>query len=424
MLLSLVEQNKKWTEWPSSVPVDALRAQSRLWKKALRLKEEPFPVVSGRGGKSFVQAKGVTGFLSVGSLRVEVAPKFLSAGGMDNRAWHGALWRILSLIEDEPLSMPSVTAQETSEEALPDLLGWILLDGLRRAQSLGLPRGYTEQEGSLPVLRGRLDSSRLGELLWQPHLLPCVFDVYAEDVPLNRLLRWAASSLAEVVESSSLSRSLSDESMALGEVSPHPPGLVEAENLFLPVQHAHLEGAFHVARLLLRRQSLQHEVDDHAAPAYLWKSSDVFERFVRYLLAQVCARRGWHLSKPTQPLAQPLSPKAERITTIPDYLISSHRKVLLSLDAKYKVGQPKSDDVYQVMAVGRINACPHVGLIYPAPFAGATARTWRICGLGDPQKLTALYVDLLQMATRKGEDDLVGQLANDLSLILNLSNGS
>lgn len=426
MRLTLTEYAKFGSRWPTeSGELAELRAESLRWKTALGLRETPFALVRGRGGRGGqigIKARGVTGFLSIGAVRIEVAPKFLRPETGQN--WHAALWRILALVEESPTLAPPVTAGITGEESLPDLLGWILLDGLRRAQMSGFPRGYSEHEGALPTLRGRLDTARLGDLLVQPHLLPCIYDVYDEDVPLNRLLRWAATALAGAVQSPRLSRALEDEAAGFLGVSSHPPGLIEAENLVLPLQHAHLQGALGVARLLLRRQTLQHGDEDHAAPGYLWNSADVFEKFVRYLLHEVCARRGWRLEKPPQILARGISPGAKRITTIPDFLIYRGGKVILALDAKYKVGDPRSDDVYQIMAAGRINACPHVCLVYPAPSSLSPARSWRISGLGNPQKLTSLYVDPIQMATKEGEQALLQQLTNDLALVLNLSDST
>ena len=414
MILRLTEYGAM-VPWPQGRPLAELKRESARWKELLGLRETPFEV-QRRGSQFWIRARGVTGFIAVGDLKIEIAPKFLAHSA--NHRWQSALWRILSLLDDELPTDFDVTAGQ-SDDSLPDLMGRVLLHSLRAGRLQGWPRGYSERRESLPVYRGRLDLARISELVIAPYALPCIFDVYDEDTPLGRLLKWAAHALAETVESSVLARALEDEFNALGEVSNHPPGLIEAENLRLPFQFAYLEPALGVARLLLRCQSLEHREEEEAAPGFLWKSADVFERFVRFLLERVCLRQNWQLTNPVQRLARAQTRATPHLITIPDYLISARGRVIVALDAKYKTGSPKSSDVYQVMAAGRINSCAQVGLIYPAFNRKTPDRAWIIRGAGNPHQLSALFVDLLQMNQADGGDILTRALTQRLVRLAN-----
>jgi 5-methylcytosine-specific restriction endonuclease McrBC regulatory subunit McrC len=204
---------------------------------------------------------------------------------------------------------------------------------------------------------------------------------------------------------------LTDEADEFVGVDFIPPGVVEAERISLPVQYTHLDPALHVSRLLLRRQSLQHEEDEFRAPGFLWKSSEVFERFVGYLLERMLKdyQSLWRLESFRQTLAYR---QGRNISTRPDYRIVSNNKTIAVLDAKYKVWQnnkrPMVQDVYQVMAAGRINNCSRVFLVYPRwDNTQPPVMTWRISGAGQPVTLAALFIDLSCMAQENGEQSLI-----------------
>jgi 5-methylcytosine-specific restriction endonuclease McrBC regulatory subunit McrC len=97
--------------------------------------------------------------------------------------------------------------------------------------------------------------------------------------------------------------------------------------------------------------------------------------------------------------------------------VTQRGRTLIVLDAKYKIWrrQPKSQDVYQVMAGGRISACENVYLIYPSPNNGGKEPiSWRIRGEGSPTHVTAVFVDLLKMGDYYGEEALANRLNEDL----------
>jgi len=397
--------------------LDALRVESRRWKGILGLSDEPFLIQYVGQDKHSIKAQGVTGFIQVGPLSIEVQPKFLASTMQPT--WRRALWQILTAVEEQPeIGALTRAGIVQKEESFSDLLGWILLDSLRRGRLEGFPRGYVETRDSLPVFRGSLDLGRVSELITRPYLVPCVYDVFCEDTPTNRLFRWSANYLSHLVRSAQLSRMLSDEAAAFVEVGSLPPGVVEAEHITLPVQYQHLSPALQVARLLLRRQSLQHQQDEYHAPSFLWKSSDVFEKFVGYLLYQLFdSHQVLYVDSPAQVLAYG---EKNKIFTYPDYRVRDVKRTHMVLDAKYKVWrkrarQPLAEDVYQMMAAGRVNNCGDVYLVYPCLTAGRKLPlTWRVRGEGQPLKVTALFIDLLEMGGASGEETLLNALKEDI----------
>ena len=86
--------NVEVTEYGSSVALsidsteaEAISKASDLWRQRLKLKERPFRIYQSGPGQFNLEARGVAGFIRVGSITLEIAPKFL------NRDYVGPNWR-------------------------------------------------------------------------------------------------------------------------------------------------------------------------------------------------------------------------------------------------------------------------------------------------------------------------------------------
>jgi hypothetical protein len=406
VLLTLTEFGDRILWQQGEDMLDTLRTESGRWKLQLGLARSPIAIDFMGRGRYSVRAEGVTGFLKIADLNIEIVPKFLPESNAHD--WRVALWQILAVIDERPALGPAFPAITQTEASFADLLGWILLDGLRRGRMEGYPRAYQE---SLQV---------------RPHLLPCIYDVFSEDTPLNRLLKWSAQALSISVRSLALSQMLAAEATAMHEVGMTPPGLVEAEYLTLPSTYHYLQPALQVGWILLRRQNLHHDVGDLQAPSFLWASSEVFERLIRYLISAVCDHDpDMYVSKHSLTLAVPEKPSLSKqapINTVPDYLLYRGNKIEAVLDAKYKVwsGLPRTEDVYQVLAAGRIVECECVCLIYPSPVHESKAPLrWTVKANGRPTTVVAMFVDLQQMGKSNGEQQLISHLLKDIVSVLN-----
>lgn len=411
-----------FVRWPGSR--DSLRTlldESRRWKAALGTHQNPIAVTYNGSGRAQIRAEGVAGYLNAGEACVEIRPKFLADSKTD--AWRNALWKILILVEDHPLLGAPVPAIHSLQQSLPDLLGWILLEGIRLGAHEGLPRGYNEASGWLPVLKGRLDASRIDQIWSRPGQIPCLFDEYSHNTVANRLLRWASQALAATVQSAWLAQELLETAAIFADVDRTPPGVVEADMIRLPVQQEFLAPAIQAARLILRAEYLTHGLGAQTAPSFLWNSAGVFERFVRHLLSRVTeCEASWVLDRPNLLMGTPdrtLPLTRSRLWTHPDYLIRREGTAPVVVDAKYKrwsrAHQPRSPDTYQVIAGGRISRASHGILVYPQPdHRRKRPLRWRVLGDGAPDWLCCLFVDLSLMDSEGGEDTLLTQFGDDL----------
>ena len=391
----------------------SLVQQSDAWRAILGLRQVPFSYTDG-----VLTARDVTGFVKLGDALIEVVPKFLAEGDVGGVSWRAALWAILTRVYRFPVLGPSVTGDVLLESLLPDLLGYVLLSSLRASRPNGHPMGYVAEQGSLHTLRGRLDVSRMLDVLVHPGTVPCEYDAYSEDVLVNRLLRWSARQLATSVRSTPLGHDLMEEAMAFRGVSSLPPARAEAERIALPPHHALLQPAVTVGQLLLAGRGLQHGMGIQELPGFLWNSAVVFESIVRSLV-QSAVRSvlpGGYVKRGMVRIGLPLGSEPA-LYNDPDLRLARSDKTIAVLDAKYKTWRsvPAAHDVRQVVTGAWVEDCPTGALIYPSP-AGTPKdpAKWRLQGPGNPRSLWVLFIDLTEMGDPEGERLLVDRLSVDL----------
>jgi 5-methylcytosine-specific restriction enzyme subunit McrC len=419
--ISLTEYGNAIQFSQDSIPVDSILKESQHWQQILGLNESPI-VISYSGNKQVsLRASGVTGLLRVGSLDIEIRPKFLD-NNQEHNEWKSALYNILTFINSSPLFTSDHLVVESKNDSFLDLMGSIFLNGIIHANEEGYPRKYNEFEEDLTVVRGRIDFRKINRLITHPWLIPCIYDDFNDDMPINRLLSWACHHLSSQVSSLHMARSLRENAPRVHHLHSLPLSISEADLIVLAPQFQYLQSSLDVARILLKQQSLQFEFGELKSSSFLWKSADVFERFVRHLLQLVCTLEDdWRLDKPRVLLAT-ASPTT-KIMTIPDYRIRENGKTILVLDAKYKIlrqnSQPSTDNMYQIMASGRLLNCKKVCLIYPKYLENHNkTNIWRINDHNNPELINIMFIDLLKMISIEGKNQLISALYKDIKQIL------
>lgn len=408
----LVREFGGWVAAPlSGAEIHAVRRAAVELKERLGLREAPLVVRTTPGGAQ-LRARHVAGFVQVGELTIEIAPKFLQPA--DGTSWRDAFLAVLARLDK--LTLTPRIAGARADTGLPDLMALVIDDALARAATEGLPRHYEERRADLTALRGQLDNERLWRRFAEPEFLPSRFDVFTEDTPAARLLKWAAGQLSGMVTSAALATRLRLHADALRHVVDEPPSDLARDRIRVPPQYGYLDDAVEVAQMLAAGDSLSMSARQEApARAFLWNTATVFEEFVLEVCRAAMFRVGGSASPSTFALASPV-PGPEQglqraIPTMPDVVVSRGTWRGL-VDAKYKTlgRHPETADVYQVMAGGRRIRARAVALMYPAWRDFREPRTWELHGGGRPTHLHALPLDLTAMANPGGFDELVSRV--------------
>lgn len=397
---------------------EQLRRANQFWCRKLGLSREPLAYVNHE-----LFAQDVTGFVRIGGLTVEVIPKFLGQDSSGSTDWRRSLWAILTRLYEAPVLGSATLGEVTTANRLPDLMGLVMLNSLRWSKASGRPMGYVREQKRLQYLRGRLDVGHFVDSMVHVGRLSCEYDAYSEDIPTNRLLKWAATQLSAQVRTVGLAEDLLEEGSTINAAS-LAPSPTEAERISLAPYHASLQPALTVAQVLLAGRGLQHGGRGQELPGFLWKSSAVFERFARNMVQTVVNTRfrGIAVTGGRFAFADACGEKGRQLWTNPDLRMERGECTVAVLDAKYKVWEsgPRASDAYQVVTGAWVRNSAVAVLLYPSPRGTFKEPIrWTLRGRGSPLTLWALFLNLTDVGSPASERALMNQLTSDLSALLN-----
>lgn len=387
-----------------TIEIDHLTAQqiidsSELWRRQLKLKEQPFRLTKVGGEKYTLETRGVAGFIRVKNITLEIAPKFLNRNTAGHN-WRTAMWRFLAYGRGiEALSQTS--GHHGVEEGISDVLADMFLTSLRGASTRGYALGYRQKNLNSSFLSGRLDSKKYSKILPVTGRIGIVATRLTNDIPTNRLLKWAGNELARTVESPERRKRLQLWADELPNVSAIAPFVEQVPS---PThQYPHLVHAIEIAKLLLEDREVGYSEGVQKLPGFLWDSDDLFERATRRLLTEACRPLGYNVSKRNHALAKTTVSGIEKIThTTPDIDVWNGEKSVFIADSKYKniSNNPSNEDFYQILAAGRVRSVPVVALLYPSTGAGINEREYKPIGYGSPAIVLVTTIGLESFSTR------------------------
>lgn len=389
------------------IDVDSLREANRHWRNILGLSGNPIRVENIGNGYLKLRAEAVTGVVRVGNMDIEIIPKFLSATG---GSWQNVLWRILTAVEGGSIDDNLTAAQEFASLPIPDLLAEIFLASYARGAARGLPRGYFTEKGVGRILRGALDTSRIGMWAARPWELPYIADLLTDDTILARLLRWSAECLATTVNSPGRSHAVREIAANLAHVGKLPPHLLEAQRIYLGPQHQGLKAAMIIGVLLLQGAGVHHARGEHSLSGFLWNSDTIYENYVYWLCQRAAGRSGKRVNKSEVKFGQVIIGKGAILKTTPDVIFYENGLPVAVIDAKYKhiYSRPKAQDTYQVLTASHVLGCRRVSLIYPVATDQAPT-VWRVPSAlgGHDVELAVLPINLMRLTLSGGQDYLI-----------------
>lgn len=345
---------------------ERLHAAAKRAARRLKLPETAVLTRTHQG----LKAGQVVGLLSVPGRTLEILPKIDG----ENDAVRAALIRMLAVAWDIRVAEGDLTALNTQQDDLLELLIRLFADRLLVAVRRGLPRRYLAHEENLVRLRGRLDIKRqFTHLAVRPDRLACRFDELSEDTPLNRVLKAAVLRLADRTRSAQNGRRLAELTARFEPVRESLDPLRE------PVRLDRTNTAFHdlhrLARLLLSGDWQSTTIGRIAGFALLFPMNLLFEEFIGRSLRHVLAPR------PVNPQHSGLHALtgwgSERLFALrPDVVIGEPDARPIVLDTKWKQLTPRKagcektmgvapSDVYQMLAYARAYDAKRLVLLYP-----------------------------------------------------------
>jgi 5-methylcytosine-specific restriction endonuclease McrBC regulatory subunit McrC len=406
--MELVENDPPVAIKLAGLDAASIAETSAHWRKKLRLREEPLRLSIASDGSHLIEARGVAGFIRVGETTLEIAPKFINHETI-GAGWRAAMWRFLAYGHGIQ-ALSDTTGSPSKEEGIADVLADMFLASLKGASARGYPVGYQTSALSTAFLRGRLDPREYSKLLPPTGRLRVRAPQLTTDTPTNRLLKWAGTELAATVEEPHRRRRLINwlgELPGVGSTAPSQSAVP------LPRRHhPYLVHAVEIAKLLLDDWEAGFESGQLLLPGFLWDSENLFERAARRLAAEACRPLRITVRKCPYPLATLHGDPDSQLDTIPDITLELGGEPVLMMDAKYKAlrTHPLNDDIYQVLAGGRVTAVEAVALVYPATDNSLTTMRYEPIGSGLPTSVSTLRIGLGAFSSRAGIRSIRDQL--------------
>lgn len=357
-----------------------------------------------------LRAQQVVGVIAADDCTLEILPKIEGLGSGEDEASRTQirqrLVHMLGVAHDLDLSLGEMTALGVQNQTLLEILIGAFCQRLTDALRHGMPRRYIAHEEDLPALRGRLDVQRqFTALAASPQRLACRYDALSSDIALNQVMKAAIARLARVARSSANQRRLRELDYHYAEIASVPVRALRWDMIVLDRTNSRWRALRDLARLLLTGD---YQTTSHgSAPGFslLFAMNDLFEAYVARVLARALEGTGLRVVAQDR-LHYCLSDEAgrRRFQVRPDILVKEGNQTRMVIDTKWKRISARIDDekqgvsqadVYQMMAYGRLYACPELMLLYPHHASlGREGETGRYAIMGCDDVLRTATLDV------------------------------
>lgn len=373
-------------------------------------------------GKTALRAQQVVGVIAAQDCTLEILPKIDGLGDGETAASQAKIRRnlvhMLAVALDLEIATGQLARLDWQDENLLEVLIRLFCDKLFEAVHLGLPRRYVNHEDDLPTLRGRLDVIRqFSTLAANPARLACRFDELSSDIALNQIMKAAVGKLLHLSRSARNQRHLRELGFAFADVRDVAIPALRWDSVVLDRTNSRWKDLLELARLLLGERFQTTTSGRGSGFSLLFEMNTLFEEFIGRSLRRALAGTGLHVDLQggrlhcLAELDERHAPTGRRrFMTKPDIIIRQGSERLMIIDTKWKrlassIDDPKQGvgqaDVYQMMAYGRVYACPRLMLLYPhhdglGSMPGETSRH-DVLGSGD--RLTTATIELSDLRT-------------------------
>lgn len=339
----------------------------------------PLAGSSGSGvlehGRTGLRARNIVGIVAADGCALEILPKI---DGLDGAgAVRRRLVHMLAVAVDLDVAAGRVTTLDTQQEDLLEILIRLFAERLVEAVRRGMPRAYVPEEGDLRALRGRLDVLRqFTTLLTTPQKLACRYDALSPDIALNQVMKAAIDVLAGFARREATRRLLRELAFVYADVTAPPPGRLPFDRIVLDRSNARWRDLVELARLLLDGRFQATSYGPQQGFSLLFDMNALFEVYIARLLARALRPEGLTVAAQggRRYCLTDVATGKSTFQTRPDIIVRRGDTIVLVVDTKWKRLAPSIDDptqgvaqadIYQMMAYGRLYACPRVVLLYP-----------------------------------------------------------
>ena len=202
-----------------------------------------------------------------------------------------------------------------------------------------MPRHYVGHEDDLPALRGSLNVTRqFTRHAVNPSRLACRFDLFSEDIALNRIMKAAVSRLSRIAQTTGSQRRLRELSFVYAETTGVQVSALRWDQVIIDRTNRRWQDLVALARLLLMDRFQTTTSGSRSGFSMLFEMNTLFEAYVGRLVRRAVGGSGFRVSLQGGRLFCLTEAETERglFQTKPDILIQRGKKVVHIIDTKWK----------------------------------------------------------------------------------------
>ncbi|WP_232324098.1 McrC family protein [Pseudomonas fluorescens] len=362
-----------WEGMPIQLPPDI---EPRWFADRLIQLTDSAPFTAFRWKRGGLHAAEVVGCVQLGRIRINILPKLDTPKLDRDKSFLLNLLRSAGYLSYLHQGEAEVRA-ETSDplEAMISEAATEMAYALRK----GYPKRYEEECEDSPVLRGRIDFTRLSTRLPGSAAIPIQHSPLSTNNQLAKTVKGIATFLHQITRSAVNRQRLGGILTSLSLVNNKTVSVAQVDSITLSAYETHWSKTLHIGRLLLSGQSPDPTFGgSNQAFSLLFPMQHLYERALRKILATVIDDNSLHLNSRSEPmfLFVDTDDQSGVIRLRPDYIFSREDKPVAIADAKWKRASDKGpahgikrEDFYQIHAyLTRYKVSEAVILIPKAPW--------------------------------------------------------
>ena len=324
--------------------------------RLMRLTESsPFTAFRWKNGG--LHAAEVVGCIQLGRFRINILPKLDTVELNRDKSFFLILLRSAGYLSSLHQGTANVRAENL--DPLEAMISEVAM-GMTRALREGYPRRYELTREDSPVLRGRIDFTRLSTRLPGSAVVPIRYAPLSMNNQLAEVVKGIAKFLHQITRSGINRQTLGVVLASLSLVSSKVVSVAQVDALVLSRYEMHWSDTLTVGRLLLSGQSPDPTFGgSNKAFSLLFPMQHLYERALRKILATAIVGTVLDVSSRTESLFLFVGAKNQSgvVRLRPDYVFSRSGVPVAIADAKWKRASAygtahgiKREDFYQIHA--------------------------------------------------------------------------
>lgn len=226
----------------------------------------------------------LVGVIQLSTVRIEILPKLAIDAESDDKN-REALLNMLVVTKTFPVQIHEATLSQLAKGDLLQIFAEMYTKLLLTEIKRGVHKEYKLQQVNSETLKGRLlVSEHIRKNAFVPIRAYCEYDVFQEDIPLNRILKKALTLIMPHIKRTGVRSDARFIMELLQHVQKDKVIKSDIDKIAFDRQNKRFEKVFRIARLILRQEMMTSRFNNESSFSILFEMNALFETYVETCL--------------------------------------------------------------------------------------------------------------------------------------------